>query len=128
VPGFLAFEQGQPVAWCAVEPRERYPRLAGWRALAPVDDQPVWSISCLFVRAGCRRRGLSLAMLQHAKRFVAARGGSLIEAYPKDQPAASTGANSLWTGLASTFAKADFVEVERRLPRRPIMRFDLRAR
>src|ERR1700739_1762153 len=36
-------------------------------------------------------------------------------AFEHGQPAASTGASSLWTGLASTFAKAHFVEVERRL-------------
>ena len=66
-------------------------------------------------------------LLEQAKRFVASRGGGLIEAYPKDRRAASTGANSLWTGLASTFAKAGFVEVARRLPKRPIMRFEVRS-
>jgi len=126
VPGFLAYQQRQPVAWCAVEPRERYPGLARSRALAAVDDQPVWSITCLFIKAGHRRRGLSLAMLRHARRFVASSGGRLIEGYPKDQQGNFTGANTLWTGIATTFLKAGFNEVARRTPKRPIMRARLR--
>jgi GNAT superfamily N-acetyltransferase len=128
VPGFLAFEDQRPVAWCALEPRERYPGLARSRALLPVDDKPVWSITCLFIRAGHRRAGMSLALVEHAKPFVAARGGRLIEGYPKDPGKGFPGANSVWTGLASTFLKAGFTEVERRTPTRPIMRFDLSTR
>jgi GNAT superfamily N-acetyltransferase len=128
VPGFLAYDEEQPIGWCAVEPRAHYPRLAGSRALAPVDDAPVWSVTCLFVKAGHRRRGLSLAMVQQAKRCAAARGGRLIEGYPKDLKGGLTGANSLWTGIASTFVQAGFSEVARRTPTRPIMRCQLRDR
>jgi len=127
-PGFLAYEQGRSIGWCAVEPRERYPELSRSRALAPIDGEPVWAVTCFFVKAGHRRRGLSLAMLEHAKQFVAARGGHLIEGYPKDQRGDFTGANALWTGVATTFLKAGFEEVARRTPRRPIMRCAVRAR
>ena len=127
-PGFLAFEGQRPVAWCAVEPRERYPGLATSRSLVPVDDKPVWSITCLFVRAGHRRCGVSLAMLEQAKHFVAKRGGRLIEGYPKDPRRGFPGAGSVWTGVVSTFVKAGFTEVERRTPTRPIMRCDLPQR
>ena len=128
VPGFLAYENRQPIAWCAVEPRERYPRLAASRALLPVDALPVWSVTCLFVKAGHRRSGLSLAMLEHAKGFVAGRGGRLLEGYPRDPGRGFPGASSAWTGIASTFLKAGFSEVARRTPTRPIMRFDVRDR
>ena len=127
VPGFLVYESSYPVAWCAVEPRERYPRLAGSRSLAPIDDRPVWSVTCLFVKAGHRRVGLSLAMLKYAKHFVAVRGGRLIEGYPKDSRS-FPGANSMWTGAASTFVKAGFTEVARRTPTRPIMRIEVGRR
>jgi GNAT superfamily N-acetyltransferase len=122
VPGFLAYEHSKVVAWCAVESRERYPVLARSRALAPVDAEPVWSVTCFFVRAGYRRRGLSLSMLEHAKRFAASRGGRLLEGYPKDLVGAFPGASSVWTGAASTFVKAGFSEIARRTPKRPIMR------
>ena len=48
-PGILAYADGQPVGWCAIGPREAYPRLANSRVLQPVDDQAVWSITCFFV-------------------------------------------------------------------------------
>src|SRR5215204_4170225 len=38
-PGIVAYHNGEPVGWCAVEPREKYPTLARSRILKPVDDQ-----------------------------------------------------------------------------------------
>jgi GNAT superfamily N-acetyltransferase len=125
-PGLIAYDAGQPVGWCAVQPREAYPMLARSRTLAAVDDRSVWSITCLFVKAGHRRKGISLALIEAAKDFVAARGGRLLEAYPKDPRSGFNGANSMWTGVASTFRAAGFHEVARRSPIRPIMRFELR--
>jgi len=70
-------------------------RLAVSRALPPVDGRPVWSVTCLFVKAGHRRNGLSLAMLEHAKRFAAERGGRLLEGYPRDPSGGFPGASAL---------------------------------
>jgi hypothetical protein len=64
-------------------------------------------------------------LLEHSKRFVAARGGCVLEGYPKDLSGSFPGASSVWTGAASTFLKAGFTEVARRSPTRPIMRFDV---
>ncbi|HXV76723.1 MAG TPA: hypothetical protein VD788_10430, partial [Candidatus Polarisedimenticolaceae bacterium] len=58
-PGVLAYDRRRPVGWCAIAPREVYPSLARSRVLAPVDDTPVWSVSCLFVLKDYRRQGLS---------------------------------------------------------------------
>ncbi len=49
-PGLLAYARGEPIGWVAVAPREVYRRLETSRILKPVDDQPVWSVSCFFVR------------------------------------------------------------------------------
>ena len=125
-PGLIAYRHGEPVGWCAVEPRERYAVLARSPSLAPVDEQPVWSVTCFFVKAGHRRSGVGGALLNQAKRFVAARGGRLLEGYPKDLRGKFPGANSVWMGLASTFTAAGFKEVARRAPTRPIMRIAVR--
>jgi len=120
-PGLIAYEGGEPVGWCAVAPRESYPRLLGSRVLAPVDDRPVWSVSCFFVRRDRRRRGITVALLKEAARHVGRGGGRLLEGYPtatrKEQPGAF-----VWLGLASAFEKAGFREVARRSAGRPIMR------
>jgi len=54
-PGLLAYDDGRPVAWCALAPRETYHALANSRILKPVDDQPVWSVVCFFVAKPYRR-------------------------------------------------------------------------
>src|SRR5437899_2356952 len=54
-PGVLAYSGDEPVGWCAVAPRAVYVRLKKSRVLAPVDDRPVWSISCLFIARPFRR-------------------------------------------------------------------------
>jgi hypothetical protein len=44
-PGLIAYLDGYPVGWVAVEPRSVYPRLAHSRILKPADDQAVWSVT-----------------------------------------------------------------------------------
>src|SRR5258707_9865563 len=48
-PGVLAYAGAEPIGWCAIAPRAEYVALERSRVLAPLDDKPVWSISCLFV-------------------------------------------------------------------------------
>lgn len=48
-PSVLAYVQAEPVGWCAVAPRAECEYLARSRVLRPIDDQAVWSISCLLV-------------------------------------------------------------------------------
>ena len=61
--GLVAYLDGEPVGWCAVEPRSTYPRLllktrVPWegRAEDKADDS-VWAVTCFVTRAGFRRRG-----------------------------------------------------------------------
>ena len=126
-PGLIAYADGEPVGWCAVSPRERYVRLETSRVLQPVDDQPVWSITCFFVAREYRRCGLTVALLKAAAYFARKSGAKILEGYPteprKDQPDAF-----VYTGLASAFRKAGFEEVARRSPTRPIFRRLLSSR
>ena len=53
-PGLIAYRGGQPIGWCSVAPRDRYPRLASSVIAKPVDDTPVWCLTCLYVIPGER--------------------------------------------------------------------------
>ncbi|HEU4364441.1 MAG TPA: GNAT family N-acetyltransferase [Candidatus Krumholzibacteria bacterium] len=122
-PGVIVYHGREPVAWCAVAPREEYSFLARSRVLAPVDDARVWSITCLFVARPWRRRGVSALLLRAAARMAVARGACIVEGYPQ-QPAAENSPDPfVWTGLPSAFRKAGFREVLRRSRARPIMRY-----
>ena len=122
-PGLLAYADGQPVAWCALAPREGYCALANSRILKPVDDQPVWSVVCFFVAKPYRRRGLSTQLLDEAMKYARKQGAHIVEGYPVEPKTEARSPDVFaWTGLASAFRKAGFEEAIRRSPTRPIMR------
>lgn len=121
-PGLLAYHLGQPVGWCAVGPRESFPALERSRILKPVDDQPVWSIPCLFVAKSHRRQGVSEILLKAAADFAKDCGAHLVEGYPVEPKKSDMPDVFAFTGLASAFQKAGFEEVLRRSETRPIMR------
>lgn len=122
-PGLLAYLGGEGAGWCAVGPRERYPRLARSRILRPVDAEPVWSVVCLFVARSHRRKGVSVALLRGATEWAAARGARVVEGYPVEPREGRMPDAFAWTGTAAAFRKAGFREVARRSETRPIMRW-----
>jgi GNAT superfamily N-acetyltransferase len=122
VPGLIGYAGREPVAWCAVEPRDRYPGLARSRILQPVDDRPVWSVSCLYVRSDERRKRRTVEMLRAAADYAKSQGATIVEGYPHEPGAERMAAAFAWTGFASAFRDAGFEEVARRSPKRPIMR------
>ena len=124
-PGLLAFDGGQAVAWLSVAPRPEFVRLENSRVLAPVDDRPVWSISCFLIKPGHRRMGLAVSLLQAAKSFVAERGGTIVEGYPIEPRKDPYPSAYAWTGIAESFRRAGFTEVARRSETRPIMRYEI---
>lgn len=124
-PGILGYLDGEPVGWCAVAPREAYPALERSRVLKKVDDQPVWSVSCLVVRKDCRKKGISVELLRAAIDFVKKQGGSIVEGYPVEPQKDDMPAVFAWTGVASAFVKAGFHECARRSDTRPIMRHEI---
>lgn len=129
IPGLLGYLGGQPVGWCAIAPREHYPALNRSRVLKPVDDQPCWSVSCLFVHREYRKKGVSIQLLRAAVNYVRGKGGEILEGYPVepkgDKPIPPAFA---WTGIAKAYEAAGFREVARGSPTRPIMRYVCRNR
>jgi GNAT superfamily N-acetyltransferase len=126
--GLVAYLEGEPVGWCAVEPRSAYEGLARtfrvpWdgRTEDKADDS-VWAVTCLFTRAGFRKRGISRALAHAAVDFARERGARAIEAYPINTK--NVIAEELHVGTEATFADAGFTEVSRPTLRRVVMRID----
>src|SRR5215471_3299329 len=114
-PGLLAFNGDIAVGWCQLTPRDVLPWLdRAWR-LKRVDDAPVWSLSCFYVRKGYRRKGVTEALIGAALNAAKRAKAPALEAYPLDAeltPSVSS------TGYASTFSRAGFKTVARRVPPR----------
>jgi GNAT superfamily N-acetyltransferase len=126
VPGILAYAEGQPIGWCAVAPRETFPRLERSKILGRIDNKPVWSVVCFFVVKAFRRKGMSVRLLNAAVDYVKKQGGKILEGYPVEPKKDWTPPDPfVYTGLASAFRKAGFLEVARRSKTRPIMRYVL---
>jgi GNAT superfamily N-acetyltransferase len=116
-PGLLAFDGDLAVGWCQLT--EEVPWLHRTWRLAPVDALPVWSLSCFYVRIGYRREGVTSALIAAAVKMARRAKAPALEAYPLDADKTPSASGS---GFASTFERAGFKTVARRVPPRPIMR------
>jgi GNAT superfamily N-acetyltransferase len=123
-PGLLAFDRKLPVGWCQLTPRDALPWLDRTWRLKRVDEVPVWSLSCLYVRIGYRRKGVTSALIAAAVKAAKRAKAPALEAYPLDSSKAPSASG---TGYATTFLRAGFKTVVSRVPGRPIMRHDLKA-
>ncbi|MBU7597650.1 GNAT family N-acetyltransferase [Streptomyces sp. P38-E01] len=107
-PGVLAYENGEPVGWAAVAPRANT-SFARNRKIPHVDDVPVWSLWCIRVRPGHRKKGVSHALIAGAVEFARERGAPAVEAYPLDNLGARVDLTMAYPGLRRNFERAGFV-------------------
>jgi hypothetical protein len=103
--------------------RDEFVGLEASEILAPVDEQPVWSIGCFFIHKRFRLQRVSVGLLHAAVRYIEAQGGAIIEGYPLVPIREKIPVAFAWTGFEAAFKEVGFTEVERRVPIRPIMRY-----
>ena len=117
-PGLLAYEDGEPVGWVAVAPRNELTRIVRSRATPPVDDAPVWVIPCVTVRKGYRGQGIAVALIRAAVDYAGQQGAPAVEAYPR-AGAERTGDDNAYFGTEPMFHRAGFYVVRGPLENRP---------
>ncbi|HEY7401411.1 MAG TPA: GNAT family N-acetyltransferase [Actinomycetota bacterium] len=126
--GLVAFLDGKPVGWCAVEPRPAYARML--RSMrVPWDgrsedkhDEGVWAVTCFVTRAGHRKRGITHALARAAVDLARERGARALEGYPITTKDVIL--SELHVGTIGAFEAAGFTEVARPSLRRVVMRLD----
>ena len=129
--GLVAYIDGEPVGWCAVEPRPAYARLL-LKTRVPWDgrtedkaDDSVWAVTCFVTRTGFRRQGISRALARAAVDFAREHGARAVEGYPLVTDAGQGFIEEeLHVGSRSIFADAGFAEVSHPTVRRVVMRID----
>jgi len=128
--GLVAYQDGDAVGWCAVEPRTAYPRLLRdtrpWEGRAEDKaDASVWAVTCFVIRAGFRRRGISRALAIAAVDFARERGARALEGYPIiTRSGQEIMAVEVHVGSRSIFEAAGFTQVSHPTLRRVVMRID----
>jgi ribosomal protein S18 acetylase RimI-like enzyme len=82
-PGLLAYDDGSPVGWISIAPREQYQALLRSPQYRPGESEDgVWSIVCFTVDRDARGRGVHEALLVAAIEHAFSRGAASVEAYP----------------------------------------------
>ena len=129
--GLVAYLDGEPVGWCAVEPRTAYEGLlrnnrVPWEGRQEDKaDDTVWAVTCVYVRAGFRGKGIAYALAKAAVGFALARGARAVEAYPiLAKPGARITWDEIHVGNRSIFEAAGMAVVSHPTPRRIVTRID----
>lgn len=116
--GVLAYLGDEAVGWCSVAPRETLQGLERYKALARIDDAPVWAVVCFFIDRRVRRRGATIGLLKAAVAYARAQGVSIVEGYPVEPgPRLYT-----YMGSPAAFSAASFVDVTPKGRERRVMR------
>jgi GNAT superfamily N-acetyltransferase len=126
--GVVAYLEGEPVGWCAVDRRSEYLRLGQtpWKSRSEdKDDDSVWAITCFVVRVGYRRQGITYRLAEAAVDFARERGADALEGYPMvPDPGQDVTWGEIHVGHINVFEAAGFTEVSRPSKRRVVMRID----
>jgi GNAT superfamily N-acetyltransferase len=128
--GLVAYMDGEPVGWCAVEPRTAYVRLQKkplvWAGRdEDKSDDRVWAVTCMITRAGYRKRGVTYALARATVEHARKRGARAVEGYPMIvKPGEEITWGEMYVGNRKVFAAAGFKEVSHPSKRRVVMRVD----
>ncbi len=129
--GLVAYVDGDPAGWVAVEPRIAYPKLRTTRVpwtgrTEDKADEGVWAVTCFVVRRKYRGRGLTYPLARAAVDHARACGATALEAYSMiTQPGKVITWGELHVGARQVFEEAGLTEVSHPTLRRVVLRIDL---
>ncbi len=76
--GILGYDDGTPVAWCSIAPRDSFGAGLG----KGETHAGLWALTCFFIRPDHRGQSGFAALLSAAESIAAQNGATEIEAYP----------------------------------------------
>lgn len=109
-PGVLAHIDGEVAGWAGIAPRSELHPFATSRKIPHLDDLPVWSLWCLRVRPGYRKRGVTPALIEGAVAYARASGAPCVESYPVDNGGKRVDLTMAYVGTRAMFERAGFVK------------------
>jgi predicted GNAT family acetyltransferase len=129
-PGLLAYEGEVAVGWVAISPRAAVHRFNISRVSAPVEGEAsnldrTWALTCFYVRNSHRQQGLTQKLATAALSYAKKQKARCVEVCAIE-PAKTLSWGEAFVGVASVLRPLGPVEVARRSPKRPLLRFELR--
>ena len=118
--GLIAYEEGAPVGWVSVAPKETFQ--GGLGGISDMDG--VWSLTCLFIARDHRKQGLSAQLIEAAAKHAKKHKARLLEAYPVDPDSPSY----RHMGFVPAFKRAGFEAHGREGTRRHVMQLSLEGK
>lgn len=110
-PGVIAHLDGEVAGWAGIAPRAELHPFANSRKIPTIDDLPVWTLWCLRVRPGYRKRGITTALIDGAVDYARASGAPAVEGYPVDNGDTRVDLTMAFVGTRSMFERAGFTKV-----------------
>jgi GNAT superfamily N-acetyltransferase len=123
--GLVATVNGKPVGWIALAPRENFLKIENARTLKRIDDKPVWSIPCFFIRKEYRRSGLSKLLIKGTVEYARKKKIRTLEAYPAIPYSTAMPDAFLWIGVLSSFTANGFKVVRQNSKSKAMVRLEL---
>ena len=133
--GLVAYVDGEPAGWVAVEPRPFYriflinqPTATVWRGRKTEDrtDPDVWSVTCFRVRDKFQGQRLTYALAAATVPFARERGARVLEGYPIiTEGAGEITWGEVFVGPLGAFEAAGFEVVHAPSKRRRVVRIEL---
>jgi GNAT superfamily N-acetyltransferase len=117
VPGLVAYDGDEPVAWCSVAPLEQLTRILASPFFAEArpdgdDLEGRWAVTCFVVREQARGAGMLPRLLRAAVEHAREQGATGLEGYPLDPAKAeSLGPDELYAGTVRHFEDQGFARV-----------------
>jgi len=110
----LVYDGDTCVGWCQFGPTDELTRIKHRRAYEEgLADLPDWRITCFFVAAKQRRRGVADAALGGALAEIERLGGGTVESYPEDAAGRKVSGSFLHNGTLAMFERHGFARDRR---------------
>ena len=120
--GIIAMDKDMAIGWCSVSPKSSFVRLKKSRLFKEnFEREDVWTVSCLFLIKGYRRRGISSGLIQEAARYAFSLGAKIVEAYPLTNSDNSIPDAFAWVGFEGMYRKAGFKKTSSPSAKRAVM-------
>lgn len=123
--GCLAYDGDMPVGWISADFAERFPYFERSRNF-PAPPPSTFVVTCFFVPAKQRGRGIATALLRAAVALAKSLGAHRVHGFPVEPNGKTVAAAFAWTGVPALFESAGFTRVAHETTGKPYYALHLR--